>query len=108
VIHVNGNKCPKTTVAARPENIGSQQRRCRLGSTLLSAPLTGILPGLTKNGVPLSVGTKIIDVDPRGDAAMITGIGERPGQIAAGVLQAVEAWEKSEKYSLSGCLKIHH
>lgn len=77
-----------------------------LGSTLLSAPLTGILRGLTKNGVPVSVGTKVIEVDPRGDAAMITGIGERPGQIAAGVLQAVETWEKSGKHSLKGDGKI--
>jgi xanthine dehydrogenase accessory factor len=78
------------------------QKVARIGSTLLYAPLTGILRGLTKNGAPVSVGAKVIKVDPRGDAAMITGIGERPGRIAAGVLQAVEAWEKSEGRFLKG------
>lgn len=74
------------------------QKVAWIGSTLLYAPLTGILRGLTKNGVPVSVGTKVIEVDPRGDAAIITGIDERPGRIAAGVLQAVETWEKSQKH----------
>jgi hypothetical protein len=45
-------------------------------------------------------GTKVIEGDPREDAAMITGIGEQPGQIAAGVLQAVEIWVKSKKHAL--------
>lgn len=73
------------------------QAVAHIGSTQLYAPLTGVLRGLTRNSVPVSKGTKVIEVDPRGDAAMITGIGERPGQIAAGVLQAVDTWVKSGK-----------
>jgi xanthine dehydrogenase accessory factor len=60
----------------------------------LPAPLDGILRGLTHAGVPVTVGTKVIEVDPRGTEAVISGIAERPGRIAAGVLQAVESWRQ--------------
>jgi xanthine dehydrogenase accessory factor len=73
------------------------QEMARIGSTLLLAPLTGMVRGLTKNGVPVSLGAKVIEVDPRGDAAQI-GIGERPGRIASGVLQTVESREKSLRF----------
>jgi xanthine dehydrogenase accessory factor len=56
----------------------------------LQAPLNGVLRGLTHDGVPVAIGTKVIEVDPRGLAAVVTGIGERPGRIAEGVLQAIE------------------
>lgn len=42
--------------------------------------------------VPVSQGTKVIEVDPRGPAAEVRGIGERPRRIAEGVLQAVAGW----------------
>ncbi|MBA3946792.1 MAG: hypothetical protein H0X37_19800 [Herpetosiphonaceae bacterium] len=62
----------------------------------LSAPLSGRLRGLTHDGVPVVRGTKVIEVDPRDTAAgglvAMTGIGERPGRIAAGVLQAIQEW----------------
>lgn len=61
---------------------------------LLPAPLTGKVRGLTHNGVPVAIGTKVIEIDPRGTTAAISGIGERPGRIAAGVLQAVESWRR--------------
>ncbi len=55
----------------------------------LTAPLDGVLRGLTHDGVPVTVKTKVIEVDPRGLAAQVSGIAERPAKIAAGVLQAV-------------------
>jgi xanthine dehydrogenase accessory factor len=61
----------------------------RLGSIRLRAPLAGALRGLTRDGVPVRVGTKVIEVDPRGAEATIEGIGERPGRIADGVLEAL-------------------
>jgi xanthine dehydrogenase accessory factor len=63
-----------------------------LDTTPLPAPLTGRLRGLTHPGVPVSQGTKIIEVDPRGDSAEISGIAERPRRIAEGVLNAVQSW----------------
>jgi xanthine dehydrogenase accessory factor len=60
----------------------------------LCAPISGVLRGLTHDGVPVAKKTKVIEVDPRGDQAQITGIGKRPGQIAHGVLEAVRIKEK--------------
>ncbi len=57
----------------------------------LHAPLDGILRGLTHDGVPVLEGAKVIEVDPRGPAAVVTGIGERPDRIANGVLRAVQS-----------------
>jgi xanthine dehydrogenase accessory factor len=61
-------------------------------STSLHAPLAGRLRGLTHAGVPVTQGTKVIEVDPRGDLAEFTGIAERPGRIAQGVLNAIQTW----------------
>ena len=58
----------------------------------LRAPLGGSLRGLTHDAVPVAEGAKVIEVDPRGPAAIVTGIGERPARIATGVLHAVERW----------------
>lgn len=58
----------------------------------LSAPLPGLLRGLTRSGIPVGEGTKVIEVDPRGAGAVVAGIGERPARIAEGVLLAVEGW----------------
>ena len=63
-----------------------------IDATPLHAPLDGALRGLTRDGVPVAAGTKVIEVDPRGVTATVTGIGERPGRIAAGVLRAVKSW----------------
>jgi len=61
-----------------------------IGDEPLVAPLDGILRGLTHDGVPVPAGTKVVEVDPRGDVSKVTGIGERPRRIAEGVLRAVE------------------
>jgi xanthine dehydrogenase accessory factor len=63
-----------------------------IGAMALTAPLEGILRGLTHDGVPVTVRTKVIEVDPRGSDAEVRGIGERPRRIAEGVLKAIRAW----------------
>lgn len=76
-------------------NIGSRVERGQpvagVGSAELRAPLSGVLRGLTRDGVPVTVGTKVIEVDPWGDGAIVEGIGERPASIAEGVLRAVRS-----------------
>jgi len=62
----------------------------QIEATRLVAPLDGVLRGLTRDGVPVEVGTKVIEVDPRGDSAFVRGIGERPARIADGVVAAIE------------------
>jgi xanthine dehydrogenase accessory factor len=64
----------------------------QIASSLLLAPLSGVLRGLTHDGVSVIAGTKVIEVDPRGPTAVVAGIGERPAQIAAGVLVALRTW----------------
>jgi xanthine dehydrogenase accessory factor len=61
----------------------------RIGDLVLRAPLAGRLRGLTHTGVTVEHGTKVIEIDPRGEDADIFGIGERPRRIAEGVLAAL-------------------
>ena len=65
-----------------------------IGGTLLSAPIRGVLRGLTHSGVPVEAKTKVIEIDPRLDHPQISGIAERPARIAQGVLQAIQNWEQ--------------
>lgn len=62
----------------------------RIGATTLIAPLTGRVRGLTHDGVWVSKGTKVVEIDPRGERAEVRGLGERPARIAEGVLEAVK------------------
>lgn len=59
----------------------------------LTAPISGVLRGITHDGVPVVQNTKVIEIDPRGEQAQISGIGERPARIAEGVLVAIQSWE---------------
>jgi len=67
------------------------QQIAEIGSMALTAPLDGILRGLTHDGVPVIVRTKVIEVDPRSREAEVRGIAERPRRIAEAVLSAVRA-----------------
>jgi len=60
-----------------------------IGQTPLHAPLTGILRGLTHDGVAVARHTKVIEVDARDDPAAAFGLGARPMRIADGVLKAL-------------------
>jgi xanthine dehydrogenase accessory factor len=62
-----------------------------IGDEELRAPLDGILRGLVHDGVPVGVGAKVVEVDPRGDLEKVFGIGPRPRRIAEGVLEAMAA-----------------
>lgn len=80
--------------------IGAQVARgqeiARINNTALCAPLSGIIRGLTRDSVPVSIGTKVIEVDPRGSAAVISGLGERPRRIAEGVVRVVREFLSSQ------------
>ena len=62
-----------------------------IGSEDLLAPLDGILRGLVHDGVPVDLGAKVVEVDPRGDPTKVFGIGPRPPRIAEGVVEAIAA-----------------
>lgn len=59
----------------------------------LTAPISGVLRGITHDDVPVEQNTKVIEIDPRGEQVQISGIGERPAHIAEGVQTAIQSWE---------------
>lgn len=61
----------------------------RVGQTELRAQVSGIIRGLTRDGIRVSQGTKIAEVDPRGQEEHVHGIAERPRAVAQGVLEAI-------------------
>jgi xanthine dehydrogenase accessory factor len=76
--------------AARIGNAVTQgELVARVGTAILVAPLSGVLRGLTRDGVPVELGDKVIEVDPRGDPVLVFGIGERPRRIGEGLLAAL-------------------
>jgi xanthine dehydrogenase accessory factor len=77
------------------DTVAAGQVVAHVGPRPLTAPLGGRLRGLTRSGVPVTTGTKVIEVDPRGDGAVVTGIGDRPAKIAEGVLRAIRSSEPS-------------
>ncbi len=60
-----------------------------LGGDAITAPLSGVLRGLSARGARIGAGQKIVEVDPRGEASLCFGLGERPRRIAAGVIEAL-------------------
>jgi len=74
------------------DRVGKGQPIAFIGELSLAAPLSGLIRGLTRDGVEVEAGTKVIEVDPRLEGAQIAGIGQRPGRIAQGVLEAVQNW----------------
>ncbi len=60
-----------------------------IGNQVIRAPLDGCLRGLTHAGASVRIGTKVVEIDPRGNPANAFGIAERPERIALAVLDAV-------------------
>jgi xanthine dehydrogenase accessory factor len=61
--------------------------------TPLHAPISGTLRGLTRPGVSVLRGDKVLEVDPRPpERAGFSGLGERPRRIAEGVAVAIRRW----------------
>jgi xanthine dehydrogenase accessory factor len=70
------------------------QAVARMEDETIRAPLSGMLRGLAHDGAIVAQGAKVVEVDPRCDPSQVFGIGERPGKIADGVLDAVQEWTK--------------
>lgn len=74
------------------ELVAQDELMAYVGPIPLRAPLAGVVRGLTRNGVPVVEGSKVIEIDPRGPRAVCDGIGERPRRIARGVACAIASW----------------
>jgi xanthine dehydrogenase accessory factor len=79
------------TQAQIAQRVSAGEIVATIGDEPLAAPLDGILRGLTHDGVEVAAGTKVVEVDPRGDVSKVTGLGARPRRIGDGVLRAIEA-----------------
>ncbi|NJD89869.1 MAG: hypothetical protein FIB05_17865 [Betaproteobacteria bacterium] len=71
------------------DRVAEGETVARVGEVPVVAPLSGVLRGLTHDGAQVTAGTKVLEVDPRGDPARAFGVGERPARIADGVLEAI-------------------
>jgi len=61
----------------------------RVGDLGLQAPISGMLRGLIRDGVKVSKGTKLVEVDPVNDSAVCYVIRDKMRAIAGGVLEAI-------------------
>ncbi|CAN5634539.1 selenium-dependent molybdenum cofactor biosynthesis protein YqeB [soil metagenome] len=55
----------------------------------LRSQMSGVLSGLTYNGVSVKERARVIEVDPRDEPRLAHGLGERPRRVADGVLEAI-------------------
>ena len=60
-----------------------------VGKTIVEAPLSGVLRGLLHDGIDVSYGLKIGDIDPRGVQRYCFTISDKALAIGGGVLEAV-------------------
>jgi xanthine dehydrogenase accessory factor len=61
----------------------------QVDSEVVKATLSGVLRGLLHDGIPVSIQTKVADIDPRGRADYCYQISDKARAIAGGVLEAV-------------------
>ena len=80
------------TKARIGDPVRAGQEVAEIGAMSVTAPLDGVLRGITRDGVFVTVRTKVIEIDPRGPGAEVRGIGVRPRRIAEGVLTAIRRW----------------
>jgi xanthine dehydrogenase accessory factor len=74
------------------ESVSQGQVIAHLDGAPLAAPLSGVLRGLTRDGVRVAEHAKVIEIDPRGAEAQVEGIAARPARIAQGVLEALQGY----------------
>jgi hypothetical protein len=63
------------------------------GGDGVCAPMDGRLRGLVRDGTDVRRASKLVEVDPRGEAAELSGIATRTAAIAAATLAAVTEME---------------
>jgi xanthine dehydrogenase accessory factor len=76
------------TRAALGGHVGTGDVVGMLEGLPIRAPLDGTLRGVTRDGVRVRAGQRIVEVDPR-ESPQVFGLGERPLAVATGVLRAL-------------------
>lgn len=84
---------PQSGIFTTDREIGDQvvagEVTGRVGGQLVEAPISGILRGLLRNGVRVSKGAKLVEIDPLNDRAICYVIRDKMRAIAGGVLEAI-------------------
>lgn len=75
--------------------VGAGERLGTVEGTPFSAELPGVVRGTIASGTVVDAGTKIGDVDPRGDVAACSEISDKALAIGGGVVEAVMTWSRS-------------
>lgn len=88
------------------DRVGQGDAVARIDDAVILAPLPGVLRGLTHDGASVAIGTKVLEVDPRGDPAGAFGVGERPARIAGGIIEAIASRpDKHRAMSARACTR---
>jgi xanthine dehydrogenase accessory factor len=82
------------TAAALGQDVQSGDPLGQLHEHVVRAPIAGKLRGLTRDGVEVQPGQRLVEVDPRSEPE-IAGLGERPLAIAQGVESALNDLRKA-------------
>lgn len=86
-------RAPKSGLFRTDRKIGERVRKHSVVGTIddlaVTAPISGTIRGLLRDGLAVGRGGKFMEIDPRLSAAQFTGVAERPARIAAGVLGAI-------------------
>ena len=62
---------------------------CRVGIHPITSPLAGVVRGVLYDGISITAGTKVADIDPRGEASYCYTVSDKAWSIGGGVLEAV-------------------
>ncbi|MEO6081047.1 MAG: hypothetical protein ABIQ86_14945 [Steroidobacteraceae bacterium] len=82
------------TVATLGQDVQAGDPVGQLQEHVIRAPIAGKLRGLTRDGVEVREGQRVVEVDPRREP-QITGLGERPLAIARGVESLLDVASRS-------------
>ena len=80
------------TLASIGEKVEKGQPIAQVGTEVITAPFNGVIRGLIHNGLTVKKGTKVGDVDPRGDPAYCFMISDKSLAVGGGVLEAMFSW----------------
>jgi xanthine dehydrogenase accessory factor len=86
-------RSPSTGIFNTKSEIGQHfeegQEIARVGETIINAPFTGMLRGLLHDGLPVTAGIKIGDIDPRTDPKLCELVSDKALAVGGGVLEAI-------------------
>ena len=71
------------------DSVDAHQTVGQIGDQPLEAPISGMLRGLLRNGVKVSKGSKLIEIDPVNDRGVCHTIRDKMRAIGGGVLEAI-------------------